>query len=51
MTTEQLDLIYRALRRHDGGSLRPDLPMDEQNRLSLALDRLRLELMDRAEAD
>ncbi|BBO81199.1 hypothetical protein DSCO28_17650 [Desulfosarcina ovata subsp. sediminis] len=49
MTVEQIEMVYRALRRHDGGSLRPDLPWTEQNELSLALDALRLELTNRKE--
>jgi hypothetical protein len=42
----QKKIIYAALRQHDGPSLRPDLPPDEQEQLSIALDELRAKFFE-----
>lgn len=47
VTRGDADLVRRALLAHDGGSLRPEWPREEQRRLTKALDRLRQELMNR----
>jgi len=47
VTREDADLVRRALLAHDGPTLRPEWPREEQRRLTGALDRLRLELLVR----
>jgi RNA polymerase-interacting CarD/CdnL/TRCF family regulator len=41
--------VYRALVRHDGNSLCPDWSPKDRRELTEALDRLRLELLERKE--
>lgn len=44
LTDEQADLLYHALRRHDGTSLCPDWPKEQRAALTKELDRLRGDL-------
>lgn len=46
MTGEQLALVYKALRRNDGESICPDWPREDQKALTLALDALRVEMLE-----
>ena len=45
LTAEEAELVYRALVQHDGGSLCPDWPKQDQAGLTRALDRLRVDLL------
>jgi len=45
LTKKEREIIYETLIKHDGQTLRPDLPRDEQRVVSLALDRMRLWLL------
>jgi hypothetical protein len=47
VTRKDADLVRRALLAYDGQSLRPEWKPEEQRRLTTALDRLRLELLER----
>lgn len=45
MNANDLDIVRRALRRHDGVTLCPDWAASEQRALTSALDRLRVDLL------
>jgi len=51
LTHDQAKIIYRALLCHDGPSLRPEWSQDEQEKLTRALDRLRVDLLDLEETE
>jgi hypothetical protein len=51
MTEEERRLVLDALRRHDGHTICPDRPWEEQCIVSRALDKIRSELISDSGAE